>query len=115
MNSPPAVRPATSAGTSACRTVKVCGREIFRRVSLDSAGQLVEKGWGMWVTRGNERHVELTEAAPISTLSQFNRKDFTKPMRADGSGGRAAGQLLGERLSHLEHNEQKGAGTNQIG
>jgi hypothetical protein len=93
--------PTTSADYSACRKVKVSGQGVYKRVARGDADELIARGWARWMEYG--QHVELTEAAPVSTLSQFHSKNGTRPIRADGSGRRAAGQVLGERRSHLEH------------
>lgn len=98
---PPAARLATSAEYPACRKVKVSGQGIYKRVARSDADELIARGWARWIEYGKQ--VELTMVAPVSTLTQVQSKDGTRPMRADGMGRRAAGQLLGESQSHLEH------------
>jgi len=109
MSSPPAARPWSNAGTPAppARQVSLVdvrtGGLLLKQVSRGAAGQLVARGWGEWRGAGRRRHIELTAEAPVSSLHGWGGKDGTRPMRADGTGLRATGQVLGEQRSHLEH------------
>jgi hypothetical protein len=94
-----AARPVSSAEGSACRTVRVCGRGIFKRVASADADRLITRGWGVWVSDGRTRHVELTQAAPISSLRSDSERsmDSTRPVIADRSCRvYSRGQLMGD-------------------
>jgi hypothetical protein len=106
MNSPPDVGP-SNAGNPAPPTVEVRleGR-LFRRISALDADKLVGHGWAEWRGGAGRRcYLELSAEAPISSLFGMRGRTGTRPMRAGGAvrDGRAAGQLLGEPRSHLEH------------
>lgn len=106
MKPPPAARP-SNAGIPAAPTFQVClDGGLLRRVSREAAEELLSRGWAEWRGRGRRRYLELTEIAPLSSLFAMRGKYGTRVMRADGSlesgGGRAVGQVLGERRSHLE-------------
>jgi hypothetical protein len=103
MTGPPAARP-TNAGPTAPPAVEVryIDGALWRRVAPGAADQLVARGWAKWHGTGRRRHVALTDSAPISSLMGTGGRYGTRAMRADGTGQRAAGQVLGERRSHLE-------------
>ena len=78
-------------------------RQVIRRIPQGAADQLVSRGWAQWFGVGSRRHLELTPAAPICSLSHsLHGKDGTRPMRGDGSFRYGKGQLLGESQSHRE-------------
>jgi hypothetical protein len=108
---PPAARPLPHAGgTSAPPAVEVCpvdvrfDGQLLKRLSQGAADQLVCRGWAEWPGAGRRRHLGLTASAPLSSMQHgWGSHDGTRPMRADGTGRRAAGQAFGQRASHLEH------------
>ena len=94
---------AANAGAPARPTVEVrADGVLIRRVSEGDAEMLVSRGWAQWRASGRRRHLALAESAPLSALPSWPGHYGTRPMRADGSGERAAGQVLGEHQSHLE-------------
>jgi hypothetical protein len=103
MTEPPAERP-PNAGSTAPPAVEVryIDGALWRRVATGAADQLVARGWAAWHGTGRRRHVALTSSAPISAIARTSGRYGTRVMRADGTGQRAAGQVLGERRSHLE-------------
>lgn len=107
MNSPPAVRPRI-ADTSAqpAVDVRLDGR-LIKRIAPAAAEQLIARGWAEWRRTGRRRYISLTPEAPVSFLHGWGSRDGTRPIRADGSGQRAAGQVLGHRASHLEHTQTR--------
>jgi hypothetical protein len=75
---------------------------LWRRVTAMQAESLVSRGWAEWRGTGRRRHVALTSSAPVSSLLGTGGRYGTRVMRADGTGQRAAGQVLGDYRSHLE-------------
>jgi hypothetical protein len=75
---------------------------LWRRISLDQADSIAGRGWGEWIGTGRRRYLSLTATAPVSSLLGPGGKSGTRVMRADGTGQRSAGQVLGQRRSHLE-------------
>lgn len=94
---------APNAGRPAAPAVEVCvDGGLLRRIPREAAEQLLARGWAEWRGRGRRRYLELTERAPLSSLFGVCGKFGTRAIRADGSGQRNPGQLLGDPKSHLE-------------
>jgi hypothetical protein len=101
--SPPATRPVSIAEGSAPPAVELrLDGALWRRITASQADSIAARGWGEWIGTGRRRYLALTDTAPISSLLGLGGKTGTRTMRADGSGQRAAGQVLGARRSHLE-------------
>ncbi len=104
MSGPPAVQTATNADDSARPAVEVrADGQLLRRIAPGAADALIARGWARWQSNGKRHYLGLTDAAPLSALPGWHGRDGTSPIRADGTGQRGAGQLLGESRSHREH------------
>ena len=101
--SPPAARSVSIAEGSAPPAVELrLDGALWRRITTAQADSIAARGWGEWIGTGRRRYLALSETAPISSLLGTGGNHGTRTMRADGSGQRAAGQVLGARRSHLE-------------
>ena len=101
--SPPAVRSMSNAEGSAPPAIELrLDGALWRRITTSQADSIAARGWGEWIGTGRRRYLALTETAPVSSLLGSGGNHGTRIMRADGTIQRAAGQVLGERRSHLE-------------
>jgi hypothetical protein len=80
----------SNAAPAAAQALEVfLDNRLFKRVSEQSAKFMVARGWAEWRGTGNRRHLELTDAAPLSTLQgrsgvQRTRADYSCRVHAEG-------------------------------
>jgi hypothetical protein len=109
MSPPDLAVPSTIAANVARPSVEVRHNgDLIKRVTSEEAEMLVLRAWGGWTGSGRRRYINLTAAAPFSTIRSRNvgmGKPNTKPVMADGSCRTyARGQAIGDpRISREFH------------
>jgi hypothetical protein len=89
MTRPPASRPEKTAGMPATPTIQVrlfpvCRNgQLISQVPEVAAAELVLRGWAKWEGRGRRIHLQISNDAPLASLSRMGERPDLDRMRRD--------------------------------